>query len=415
MKDNSKSAGQSRSGAAAPPRPQSAVQSRSAGGSAGRSAPPARPVPPRPGADGGRCPGAVGRDRGGSSGGTTEGRQGSVKDMIERLDTRRSGGKRTASPSKRPRSDSQHDSASSTSSEDDVAPGQPLTAETLRVMMQSMTRKIRDDIACQFASLKEEIGRMGVRITELEQHVEQRDNYIQEIEQQLYDRESRVVQLEEEVEQLSCEKKKKDLVFSGAAVPAPPAQPWSEDVTATAVSMLSECLPSVPVNRDDIEESYRVGRGRRIVCRFRVTGKGSVRDMIYENRFRARPVSGSDALAAGDGDPSAAAADGGGAVDSARRPGGEAATGVVGSDGSGGVARAEAAGNRSGTPSRQLYVNENLTRRRQEIFQALLAEKRARKLYTVFTKNCEVYCKTVQYGRKIRVDSMEKVMSVLRE
>ena len=62
-----------------------------------------------------------------------------------------------------------------------------------------------------------------------------------------------------------------------------------------------------------------------------------------------------------------------------------------------------------------LYINENLTRRRQEIFQALLIERRSGRLYTVFTKNGEVFCKTMQYGRKIRVDSMHKIAQILHE
>ena len=61
-----------------------------------------------------------------------------------------------------------------------------------------------------------------------------------------------------------------------------------------------------------------------------------------------------------------------------------------------------------------LYVNESLSRRRQDIFQALLAEKRAGRLYAVFTKNGEVFCKASQFGRKVRVESLEKITHALQ-
>ena len=286
--------------------PRSADRSRPAGRQPGR--------PAQPGANGDLGPsaaaGGAGGGRCGDSAGSATDRQGSVKDMIERLDKSRRDGNRNVSPTKRPRRGSRSESASSSASSAGLADGRPLTEQTLRSVMRSLTQQIRVDIAAQFESLREEIGRMGVRVTELEQHVERRDNYIEEIQSRLHNRETRVAELEEEVDRISSESRKKDLIFSGPAVPTAPRQHWTEDVTATAVAMLSRCLTSVPATRDDIEESYRVSKGSRIVCRFRGAGKDSVRDRLYENRLRARlSTAGPGGVAAsGGGAPGAAAA-----------------------------------------------------------------------------------------------------------
>ena len=153
--------------------------------SAGRPQPP-RPEPPRPARAGpdrsqgrGRGMSSGGSGRGGAGSAAGEARQGSVKDMIQRLDGHRRDGDRRSSPSKRPRNDSDRDSmVSSSASIDDPAPGQPLTHQSLAAIMRTMSRQIRDDIADQFRVLREEISGMSDRIRSLEQHVDERDNYI---------------------------------------------------------------------------------------------------------------------------------------------------------------------------------------------------------------------------------------------
>ena len=356
--------------------------------------------------------------RGGASAGRAAGNQSSVKDMIQRLDRHRGDGTRSESPTKRPRKDSLSGSVSSVSSVSVSAADQPLTELTLRSVMQNMTQQIRGDIASEFATVREEIGRMSTRIRDLEKHIEERDNFIEDIESRLRNRESRVEELEEEMDKISNEHKKRDLIFSGSAVPAPPAQAWAEDVTATAVTMLARCLPDVPVAAGDIDECFRVARGKRIVCRFRKSGRGSVRDEVYENRFGTRHTARRAGVPA-----NSAAAGGSDALNDApvSSPAGDALPESV-EPAPGGATPADhrrntatSTGSERAAATQQLYVSENLTRRKQDIFHALLAEKRAQKLYTVFTKNGEVFCKTMQYGRKIRVESMGKIPYVLRQ
>ena len=380
-----------------------------------RSAEQPRPAPGRAAHTRGRAgPGhdrTTGAGRGGASAGAEAGKQGSVRDMIKRLDASRGGGARSVSPTKRPRRNSPSGSASSGSTVSDSELDQPLTELTLRSVMQSMTQQIRGDIASEFAAIRDELGKMSSRIYELEKHVEQRDKFIDEMESRLQDGESRVEELEEEVERLNSEHKRRDLIFSGSAVPAPPSQAWTEDVKATTMALLARCLPDVKVTSSDIEECFRVSRGKRILCRFRRSGKGSVRDELYERRFSARRVGPVAAGSGGPGvtsaPPAPAAASRAGPTSDGPTPGGGAGTGLS-------SAAATLADSERAATALQLYVSENLTRRKQEIFQALLTEKRANRLYTVFTKNGEVFCKTMQFGQKVRVDSMGKIPHVLR-
>ena len=390
---------------ARPQQPRSAEQPRSA---RGRQARPDRPEPGRER--------AAGSGRGGPSAGPAAGSQSSVRDMIRRLDGRRGDGARSESPTKRPRQDSVNRSVSSDSSDANSALDQPLTELTLRSVMQSMTQQIRSDIASEFAALRDELSKMSSRVWELEKHVEQRDNFIEEIENRLKNREDRVEELEEELERISCDNKKRDLIFAGSAIPAPPAQSWTEDVTSTTVTMLNRCLPDVKVDRDDIDECFRIARGRRILCRFRRAGKGSVRDRLYENRFAARR--GGDAAAVSsprDGSPPQSFTGDTSPTMDRPVPGGADTGSVAASATATATTTAAPTGSGRDATTQQLYVSENLTRRKQEIFQALLAEKRAQRLYTVFTKNGDVFCKIMKFGQKVRVDSMSKIEYILRQ
>ena len=221
---------------------------------------------------------------------------------------------------------------------------------------------------------------MNGRIRSLEQHMEERDNYIQEIEQRLQSREAQVAGLESEMDQLSSELRKKDLILSGLAVPAPPTRAWTEDVTATALATLGQFLPSVSVSREDIAECYRLSRGKRILCRFRECGNGSVRDKVYEARFGAvapAAAAGSGASAGGASPPRETTESG---EDATARSGDAAGVAAADSGRASGREGNQRATDERPTP-RRLYVSENLTRKRQDIFQELLNLKRAKQLH----------------------------------
>ncbi|KAF0313179.1 hypothetical protein FJT64_016235 [Amphibalanus amphitrite] len=58
---------------------------------------------------------------------------------------------------------------------------------------------------------------------------------------------------------------------------------------------------------------------------------------------------------------------------------------------------------------KDLFVNESLTKLRGLIFRSLLAAKRDGKIYTVFTRNGNVFFKEKQYGVSTRVDSLQRL------
>ena len=58
---------------------------------------------------------------------------------------------------------------------------------------------------------------------------------------------------------------------------------------------------------------------------------------------------------------------------------------------------------------RDLFVNESLTKLRGLIFRSLLAAKRDEKIYTVFTRNGNVFYKEKQHGVSTRVDSLQRL------
>ncbi|KAF0288031.1 hypothetical protein FJT64_013573 [Amphibalanus amphitrite] len=58
---------------------------------------------------------------------------------------------------------------------------------------------------------------------------------------------------------------------------------------------------------------------------------------------------------------------------------------------------------------KDLYVNESLTKMRGLIFRSLLAAKREKKVYTVYSRGGQVFFKQEQYGTGKRVDSLEQV------
>ena len=128
-----------------------------------------------------------------------------------------------------------------------------------------------------------------------------------------------------------------------ATVATPLARP-TEDVEAALITMLNSAFPDLGLQRSDIERVHRTGK--KIWCRFVKSGAGSKRDQLYNGRLSLRD-------------------------------------------------------NRKGN---ELYISECLTKARQELFAKLLAYKKDKKIYTVFTRYGSVFVKEQQYGRNIRVD-----------
>lgn len=321
-------------------------------------------TPRRPRTGQGHASGGEARGGPSSSVGTQSFQQSSVREMISRLDSARQPASRSGSPSKRPRHSREPSTASDHSDRPDQLSGssRPLTEATLLSALQRMTDQIKADMAKEFGVLKEDMQRLHGRVYELEQHVEQRDVFIDELERRIGQKDERISSLEQQLDDLICEQRRPDLILSGDAVPPAPVQHWTEDVADTAVKLLNECLPDVSVSREHIQEATRTNKRKNIVCRFKSFSRDSARDRLYEERFNSKPPM-----------------------------------------------------NAEGAEKKRLFISENLTPYRQNIYQALRREKKENRLYTVFSKHGEVYCKKVRHGQKIRVSDMGKISAVLRD
>lgn len=129
---------------------------------------------------------------------------------------------------------------------------------------------------------------MQHRVLDLENHVEQQGVEIDTLRSAVDRRDDRISELERAVTELEMERNRSFLIFDGPAVPPPPAgqESWEENVTETVVKTVRKYLPDIEVRKDDIVQSYRVGRGKKIVCQFVSVGRNSIRERIYQSRVK---------------------------------------------------------------------------------------------------------------------------------
>ncbi|KAF0299577.1 hypothetical protein FJT64_000062 [Amphibalanus amphitrite] len=121
-----------------------------------------------------------------------------------------------------------------------------------------------------------------------------------------------------------------------------------EDVNALVVSTLNQCMPGLSMNLKDIDRAHRLpGPNNRVIVRFVQSGQGSVRDVVMSRRLELR--------------------------------------------------------------GRDLFINESLTKLRSSIFQSLLAAKREKKIFTVYTRGGQVFFKEKQHGVGTRVNSLQQL------
>ena len=121
-----------------------------------------------------------------------------------------------------------------------------------------------------------------------------------------------------------------------------------EDVIAVVVGTLNRCMPGLNLVDSDIDRAHRLpGANNRVIVRFVRSGQGSARDLVMARRLELR--------------------------------------------------------------GKDLFINESLTRLRGQIFRSLLAAKKEKKLYTVYSRGGHVFYKEQQHGVSKRVDSLQSV------
>ena len=251
----------------------------------------------------------------------------------------------------------------SRSKDERYQPGTLITVEVMKELLreerESLKDFIREEISLVTDALRSELAEQRSRVLELEQHVEAQGVVIDEMEGRLRQREDRTAELEEALDQVEADQKSGDLIFAGSAIPPPPAitdYSRPEDVTAVTLELLRRHLPTVELSREDFVSCTRIAQGKKLLCKFSRSGPLSPRYQLYDSRFSLKDSRDED----------------------------------------------------------RLYISENLSKVRFHIFQKLLQEKRAKRLYSVFSKNGAVFCKAVKHGRKIRVSYVQQIPEVLR-
>lgn len=281
-------------------------------------------------------------------------------------------------------------------------------------IMLSLSRDLHDFRE----TLSAEVSRLGERLRDLERHVEEKDCMIDELTDELRQSKEEVSALRTRMEDAEINSRLPCLILSGAAMasrnaprlepplpaqtaaaavgPAAPALPgqgqapatsqsddrrvgpaggrpggsaesssgdrrgvrgrsaapgsgWEqEDVNGLVISTLNRCMPGLDLIDSDIDRAHRLpGPNNRVIVRFVRSGQNSVRDQVMARRLELR--------------------------------------------------------------GRELYVNESLTKLRGLIFRSLLAAKREKKIYTVYSRGGQVFFKERQHGVGIRVDSLERL------
>ena len=113
------------------------------------------------------------------------------------------------------------------------------------------------------------------------------------------------------------------------------------------VTAVRQNFRDLNITANDIARAHRMPGEQRVICRFVRSGKGSVRDQIY---FRRLELKGTN-----------------------------------------------------------MYVNESVTKFRQDLISKLIPLKKANRLFSVFTRYGRVYCTEQRGGRMIRIDSVQEI------
>ena len=214
--------------------------------------------------------------------------------------------------------------------------------------LEKLRHQIQEDLNEFKNSMKEQLVALGSRLREVEVKLERKEKQLAEMADTMQETTRELHTLREQVEDNEIVSRLPSLVLSGSAIGARPASPGpdGENVEQLVVDTLKKHFRDLPITLEDIDRAHRLPgeSSRKVICRFTKSGRGSIRDTIYQRRMELR--------------------------------------------------------------GRDLYINECLTRRRSELFQILLRAKKEDKIYTVFSRYGQVYYKATKLGKSVRVSSV---------
>ena len=269
-------------------------------------------------------------------------------------------------------------------------------------MQQRITSFISREIHELNHDIQSKLSEMDKRIGELEQHVEERDSLLEELKSELRETRKEMSRLGDRAESAEMNSRLPCLILSGQAVAprrarlsaplpptgqsaprgvaadrasaGPPGAPGSraeasgrgvaarggrapgersetegEDVHGLVIEAVTARLRGLNIREEDIDRAHRLpGPNNRIIVRFVRSGPNSIRDQLMSRRLELRHHN-------------------------------------------------------------DLFINESLTAQKSLLYRSLLDAKKAKKVYTVFTRWGHVYFKEKQYGISTRVDCVDKL------
>ena len=266
----------------------------------------------------------------------------------------------------------------------------------LEELQQHIFSSLSRDIHEFTENIHAKLSTMEGRIHDLERHVEEKDEEIVNLTSELLQTKKEVKMLNERAESAEMNARIPCLILSGRALaprraslsaPLPPpgrleagggpaaagpgdrpagasgppaaaragrgergrdaAEP--EDVCGLVISAVKERLRGLDIHEEDIDRAHRLpGPNHRVIVRFVRSGQNSIRDQLMTRRLELRHHN-------------------------------------------------------------DLFINESLTAQKNVIYRSLLDAKKAKKIYTVFTRWGHVFFKSVKFGTNTRVDSPAKL------
>lgn len=226
--------------------------------------------------------------------------------------------------------------------------------DTMERAIHKLRQQIQQDFDLFSETIRSEFHAVKARIQDIEDHLEAKNREIESLSLGLKDTKKEVELLQDRVEENELVSRLPSLVFSGKPFVRKPVdanKPEAEDVEKTVLSVVRENFRDLDISASDIARAHRLPGEQKVICRFVRSGRGSLRDQIY---YRRMELKGKD-----------------------------------------------------------IYINECLTKRRAEIFGKFLGLKKSGKLFSVFSRNGQVFCTSEKYGRPMRVNSEREIDSLV--
>ena len=216
--------------------------------------------------------------------------------------------------------------------------------------MHKLREQIQLDFEAFSQTIRTEFSAVKARIRDIEEHLEVKNKEIEMLTTSLQDVKKEVKMMQDRVEENELVSRLPSLVFSGKPFVRKPRDanaPEAEDVEKMVLSVVRENFRDLNISASDIARAHRLPGEQKVICRFVRSGRGSLRDQIYYRRLELK--------------------------------------------------------------GKEVFINECLTRRRAEIFGKLLSLRKTGKLFSVFSRNGQVFYTGEKFGKPTRVNSLEEI------